>query len=171
MGLELTIQSLSRIGWPGSRGRDRADPESAGGRRRAFNPAAAGTPEEALTYIKQLYKAGRTGELAQLLREHQVFREAWQILQQVSAAGCETASALPATPGFMDRLPSPGRDPAAPGITATPRFSPEIHPVQNLHLPASGTAGLLAAALRVYETQSGYWGRERADSPRISLRV
>ena len=188
MGFKHTIQSLSPVAWPGTFGQDSGQPKSAGGRPRAFNPAGAETPEEALTYIRQLSKAGRTDELVGLLRRSPVFREAWQTLQQFSATGYDAAgppaSAIPAptpdrsglpapSPGAesQGRLPSPGPGLVAPQVPATPGFSGKIPAAQTFPVPSSRPTSPLDAALQVYETQARFFAQEKADSPRISLRV
>jgi hypothetical protein len=187
MGLVQIIQSLSQIGWLGTAGRDSANSKSGGGRPRAFNSAGAKTPEDALLYIKLLSKAGRTDELAELLRRSPVFREAWQTLQQFSSTGPEAAggfaspfstaapipdrSGLPAPPGAGSpgRLPSPG--PAALQGAAAPGFSGENRAAPAYPVLSSRPTGPLAAARQVYETQARYFAQEGANSPRISLRV
>jgi hypothetical protein len=187
MGFKHTVQSLSPVAWPGLFGQDSGQPKSAGGRARAFDPAGAQTPEEALTYIRQLSKAGRTDELVGLLRRSPVFREAWQTLQQFSstnsdAAGGPAAAAIP-TPdrsglpvpspgaGCQGRFPSPGPDPVAPQVSATPGFSGKIPASQTFPVQAPRPTRPLNAALQVYETQARYFAQEKANSPRISLRV
>ncbi|MBI4643182.1 MAG: hypothetical protein HY790_12395 [Deltaproteobacteria bacterium] len=190
MGLVQTIQSLSQIGWLGTPGQDSANSKSTGGRPRTSNPAGAQTPEEALAYIKLLYKAGRTGELVALLRRSPVFREAWQTLQQFSSTGSEEAgglgssipaaattqsqSGLPAPPsgaGPNGQLAGPGQAPTALQVAATPGFSGENPAAQAHPVLSSRPTRPLAAARQVYETQARYYAQERATSPRISLRV
>ena len=56
-------------------------------------------------------------------------------------------------------------------VTATPGFSPKIPAAQTYPVPVPQPISTLAAARRVYETQSRYYTRERADLPRLSLRV
>ncbi len=191
MGLELTIQGLSQAAWPGGTpSRDSSKQKSAEGRGRAFNYARAKTPEEALTYIEQLYQAGRTDELGGLLRRSPVFREAWQTLQQFSSTGSEAAggpaSSIPAAAPTTERswlpapLPnagpkgqfqSPGQDLPAAQVTATQRFSPEIPADRTYPVPARKPSCSLAAGRWVYETQARYYAGEKANVPGISLRV
>ncbi len=187
MGFELTIQSPSQVGWQGTPGRSRANPESGEGRRRAFNPAGAKTPKDALAHIELLYKTGRIDELASLLRQSQVFRMAWQTLQQSSSldsgAG-ELASLTPAGAAIpeLSGLPVPhpgygpdgqlqGQDSAVLPVTATPESSPEIYQVQNYPVPASKPTRSLTAGRRVYETLATFFARERAGFPWFNLRV
>ncbi|MFZ5453580.1 MAG: hypothetical protein ACOZF2_17105 [Thermodesulfobacteriota bacterium] len=183
MGLELTIQSLSRAAWLGTSGRDRTDPGLAQGRSRDYNPTGAKTPEEALAHIKLLSKAGRTEELATLLRSSQVFRQAWQNLQQSASTPSETVGgliSLLAAPDGAD-LPAP-----LPGAGSGGR---QLSPVQNLALQpldssqestsgaptypvlSSKPTNSLAAARRVYETQAHYYSQGAGDFSRINLRV
>lgn len=188
MGFKHTVQSLSPVAWPGPFGQDSGQPKSAGERPRAFNPAGAQTPEEALAYIRQLSKAGRTDELVGLLRRSPVFREAWQTLQQFSATNSDAigrpASAIPApTPdrsglpapspgaGSQGRFPSPGPGLVVPQVSSTPGFSGKIPAAQSFPVPAPRPTRPLDAALQVYETQARYFAQEKANSPRISLRV
>lgn len=187
MSLVQTIQSLSQIGWLGTPEQDSANSKSAGGRSRSFNPAGAQTPEEALAYIHLLSKAGRTDELVALLRRSPVFREAWQTLQQVSSpnseAGMEIASSLtaaapipyrsdlPAPPSVFTKSQLPSQDPAALQVGATPEVSGENPTTQAYPVLSSRPTRPLAAARQVYETQARYYTQERANSPRISLRV
>ena len=174
MGFEQTIQSLNQIAWPGTFGQESAGQKSAGGRPRAFNPGGAKTPEEALTWIERLYKAGRTDELVGLLRRSAVFREAWQTLQQSSSTGFETAG------GYVVSIPAAVPTPEQSGLpapipTAEPKGQlprPDQDPAgQTCPVPAPKPARTLAAARQVYETQARYFAQEGANSPRISLRV
>ncbi len=191
MGFEiLSIQGLSQAAWPRTPGPDSTKPKSAEGGLRSSDPAGAKTPEEALTYIEQLYQAGRTDELGGLLRRSPVFREAWQILQQFSSTGSEAAggpaSSIPAAAPTTERswlpapLPnagpkgqfqSPGQDLPASPVTATQRFSTEIPAARTYPVPARKPSCSLAAGRRVYETQARYYAREKANVPSISLRV
>lgn len=187
MGFELTIQSPSQVGWQGTPGRSRANPESGEGRRRAFDPPGVKTPKDALAHIELLYKTGRIDELAVLLRHSQVFRMAWQTLQQSSsrdAGAGELASLIPAGAAIPEQsgLPVPhpgsgpegrpqGQDQALLPVTAAAESSPEIPQVQNYPVPASRPAQSLAAGRRVYETQSLFFARERAGFPWFNLRV
>lgn len=146
MGFVQSIQGLSQTAWSGREsGKDNAASKSAAGRPRIFSPAGVETLEEALTYIEQLSKDGRTDELVGLLRGNPVFREAWQTLQQYSSnsskATAGLASSLPdATPpseqaglpvplpgsGSQGQLQSPGQYLTAAQVTPTQGFSPEI---------------------------------------------
>jgi hypothetical protein len=87
MGLGQTIQRSSQIGHPGTPGWESVNSRSAGNRAQDFNPSEAQTPEEALAYIRLFSEAGRTDELAALLRSNPVLREAWQTLQQCASSG------------------------------------------------------------------------------------
>ena len=190
MGFEQTIQRLSQAVWPGTLDPDSAKQKSAEGRARAFNPAGAKTPEEALTYIERLYKAGRTDELAELLRRSPVFRDAWQSLQQFSSTASEAGgglassipaaaptpdqSGLPASPagaGPSGQLQSPGQDLATPQVTATQEFSQKILADQTYPVLASRPTRFLGAVRQVYETQARYYAQEGTNFPRISIRV
>lgn len=185
MGLVQTILSLSQAGWSGTPGWNSADSKSAGRGFRAFNPTGAKTPEEALAHIKLLSQAGRTDELAALLRCSPVFREAWQTLQSSpsSEAGTEITSSLTATAPALYRpgLPAPpnacspsqlpGQGPAALQVAATPAVSGETPVTQTYPVLSSRPTRPLAAARQVYEIQARLFTQESANSPRISLRV
>ncbi|RJR40078.1 MAG: hypothetical protein C4567_11295 [Deltaproteobacteria bacterium] len=188
MGFELTIQGLSQVGRQGTPGRNRANPESGQGRRRAFNPEGAKTPKDALAHIELLYKTGRIGEVAALLRHSQAYRMAWQTLQLSSSpdsgAG-ELASLIRAGASIQAQsggLPVPhpgsgpdgqpqGQAPAVLPVTAAPESSPEIPQAQNYPVPASKPTQSLAAGRRAYETLTAFFARERAGFPWFNLRV
>jgi hypothetical protein len=94
MGVEETRRVQGPAPWAGEAGLNNARPRPEEQPPRPANPSKARTPQEALTYIEQLYKSGRMEDLAALLRRSSVFRVAWLILQQSSpaslkAAGCE----------------------------------------------------------------------------------
>jgi hypothetical protein len=187
MGLVETIQSLSQIGWLGTPGRDSANSKSTGGRSRTSNPAGAQTPEEALAYIQLLSKAGRTDELAALLRHHPVFREAWQTLQQFSSTGSEAGreitsslaaatpapdrSGLPSPPGACSPSQLPRQGPAALEVAVSTGVSGKNPGAQAYPVLSSRPTRPLAAARQIYETQARLFTQEGANSPQISLRV
>ena len=175
MGLVETIQNLSQIGWLGTPRQDSSHSKSAEGRGRAANPAEARTPEEALAYIRLLSQAGRTAELAELLRRSPVFREAWQTLQQFSAPGWneagEFASSLPSPPGAspQNRLPSQGR--ASLPVATASGASGKDQADEDFPVLSSRPTRPFAAACRIYQAQDSFFPPKGAGSPRISLRV
>lgn len=191
MGFVQSIQNLSQVAWPGGEtGQDRAASKTAAERPRAFTPAGVETPEEALAYIEKLYKDGRTDELVGLLRGSAVFRDAWQTLQQSSSSGSKAtaglASSLPdaASPleisglpaalagvGSKGQLQRQGQYPTAAQVTANLGFSPEVQATQSYLVPAPKPSRPLAAGRQVYETQARYFAQEKANFPRISIRV
>ncbi len=191
MGFVQSIQSLSQIAWPEVKsGKDRAASKSAAGRPRIFSPARVETLEEALTYIEQLSKDGRTNELVGLLRGNPVFREAWQTLQQYSSnsskATASLASSLPAaaSPPEQPGLPAPLPGSGSPGqlhssgqylttaqVKATQGLSPGTQAAQTYLVPAPKPSRPLAAGRQIYEKQARYFAQERANFPRISIRV
>jgi hypothetical protein len=184
MAVEI-IQGVSQVGSGGTPGHRGVKQKPAGGGPGTFGAAGNRTPEEALTYIKRLYKAGRTGELAELLRHSPVLREAWQTLQQVSTAESQVSlgsdfslpdsssgrSGLPALSSgkkAQTQLSSPGREPALPQVTTGQGAYSDSSPYP---VPFPKPSGLLAAARQVYEAQARYYSQERADFPRISIRI
>jgi hypothetical protein len=191
MGFVQPIQSLSQSVWPGvGSGQGRAASKAAAGRPRIFSPTGVDTLEEALTYVEQLSKDGRTNELVSLLRGNPVFREAWQTLQQYAAnasnAAAGLASSLPdaASPAAQSGLPVSLAGVASPGqlqvplhdlpvdqVAANLELSPEIQTVQANLVPAPKPSRTLAAGRQVYETQARYYNQEKANFPRISIRV
>jgi hypothetical protein len=186
MGFVHAIQSLSQIAWPGMFDWDSGKPKSGEGRSRAFNPAEAQTPEEALAYIRLLSKAGRTDELVGLLRRNPVFREAWQTLQQFSATGSEAgeppAAAIPAPdPSGLpvpasgtepaSRLPIPDPDAASAQVTAASGISPKTPAAETYPVPAPRAARPLSAGLQAYTSQQRYYVEALNPQTLISLRV
>ena len=191
MGLEIfSIQGLSQVAWPGTTGPDSAKQKSAAEGLRSSDPAGAKTPEEALTYIEQLYKTGRTDELVGLLRQSPVFREAWQNLQQFSSTGSEaggqSASTVPTAvrtpdqsslPALIPNAASKGQfldqdqDSAVPQVTGSRGFSPVTLAAQNYPVPAPKPSYTQGVALQAYETQARNYSQAGANSPRISVRV
>jgi hypothetical protein len=144
------------------------------------------TPEEALTYIQQLYQNGRTAELVSLLRGNPVFREAWQTLQQSSSSYSEAtgarASSLPdpapeplpipvLAPGqtAADQLPITRQARGGSPVKATQGSSPEIQRAQTNLVPSPRPSRTLAAGRQVYENQAFYYAQEKANFPRISI--
>jgi hypothetical protein len=139
-----------------------------------------------LAHIELLYKTGRIDEVAALLRHSQVFRMAWQTLQQSSsrdAGAGELTSSLPAgvVPPELSGLPAPrpGSGPDGRHLgqdlisqqTAPPESSREISQAPNYPVPASRPTLSMAAGRRVYETQLDFFARERAGFPRFNLMV
>ena len=191
MGFVQPVQDLSQIVWPEvNSGQDRAASKSAAGRPRIFSPAGVETLEEALNYIEQLYKDGRTDELVGLLRGNPVFREAWQTLQQYSSTNSKAtaglASSLPdATPppeqaglpvplpgsASQGQLQSPVQDLTASQVPATQVISPEVQAAQTYLVPSPRPSRPLAAGRQVYENQARYFAQEKANFHRISIRV
>jgi hypothetical protein len=184
MGLGQTIQRSSQIGHLGMPGWETVNPRSAQDRAQDFNPAGAGTPEEALAYIRLFSEAGRTAELAALLRSSPVFREAWQTLQRFSSVGPEAGlDKSPALPNGPDtRQPSPLPSPADAGsqsqgptalqVAAASGGSGENPATQAYLVISSRPSRSLAAARQAYETTDRLLPREGGASPRhISVRV
>ncbi|MHB8068164.1 MAG: hypothetical protein ACYDIC_09715 [Desulfobaccales bacterium] len=189
MGLVASIQSLNQSAWPEKElGQGRAASKSAAGRPRLGNPAGIETPEEALTYINQLYQDGRTGELVGLLRGNAVFREAWQTLQQSASNGSDPTGGLAATPAAaastpeQSTLPVPfpaqgpagqrtNPDPGAGQVTATQVFSPALETTPNYPVPTPKPSYALTAGRQVYESQARYFSQESGDSRTVSIRV
>jgi hypothetical protein len=147
---------------------------------RLHNPAGAETAAEALAYIRACSRAGRTHELAALLRRSPVFREAWQTLQQSSYTASEPAGgraalasaperpapAAAASPGWL-----PNRDPAALPLGPAPEFF-STQPAAPAHLqPAPNFTPALAAVCQVYGSQESLFTRKAADRSRITVRV
>lgn len=169
--------------WTAASGRDYARPGTRQRQPAPPHPAEARTPREALSYIEVLYKSGRMEELATLLRSRAVFREAWLMLQQSSRADFPEAAggggpAGPRDPESPADLPvpliSPSRfspSPESSGAGVAPEL-PARAPNPAPGLPSAGLAGyLLRKALGAYQSQDGYFTREPAGSPRLSLRV
>ncbi len=183
MGLVAAIQGLNQSAWPrGELGQSSAASKSATGRARVLNPGAIETPEEALTYIQQLYQDGRTDELVGLLRSNPVFREAWQTLQQSSSNGSDAAANLAATPAAAaapaeSTLPVPApsqltsQDPNTALIIAAPAFSPAIQTTPNYPVPTPKPTFAQAAGRRAYESQARYFAKDGGNSSQISIRV
>lgn len=189
MGLVASIQSLNQSAWSGEElGQGRAASKSAAVRPRVNNPGGIETPEEALTYINQLYQDGRTDELVGLLRGNPVFREAWQTLQQSAskdeaatggpAATPAAASATPEQPSLP--VPSPSQataeqlttqEPGATQVPATQAFSPAIETIPNYPVPTPKPSFALTAGRQIYESQARSFSQESGNSPLISIRV
>ena len=189
MGLVASIQSLNQSAWPVEElGQGRAASKSAAVRPRVNNPGGIETPEEALTYINQLYQDGRTDELVGLLRGNRVFREAWQTLQQ-SASKDEAASGGPAaTPAAASATPEQStfpvpssslatgdqltsQEPGAAQVTATQAFSPAIETIPNYPVPTPRPSFALTAGRQIYESQARSFSQESGSPPLISIRV
>jgi len=195
MGFEETIRGLGQVAWSGEPGPQSAKPGSARGLARGLNPTGAQTPKEALTYIELLYKAGRMEDLAGLLRQSSVFREAWLALQSSpggfgAAGGSKPSAILPGeTPGPAG-LTALSPDAGSPGLKPNPDQSlaepkgaalgelyreiaaPSTAPeVQNYPVPAPQPSRPLATGRRVYENQQRYYSREQELRPRINVRV
>ncbi|GEM_PF-4654443 len=190
MGFVQPIQNLGQIPWPDQRaGQHSALIKPAPWRLQALlSPPGVETPEEALAYIQQLQQNGRTQELATLLRGNPVFREAWQTQQQSAASLSEAAWSLagpqpdlapePASlpvlaPGQRapDQLPTPSQDQAAAQVAATLGFSPEIQKAPSNLVPVPKPLRTLAAGRQVYENQALYYAQEKANLPRINIRI
>lgn len=189
MGLVASIQGLNQSAWSGKElGQDRAASKSAAGRPQVMNPGRIETPEEALTYINQLYQDGRTDELVGLLRSNPVFKEAWQTLQQsaskdADATGSQDAT-LRAAASTREQstlpVPAPGpapadlaasQDPSAAPITATPVFSPAIATTPNYPVPTPKPSFPLTAGRQAYESQARYFAQESGNSRIVNIRV
>ncbi|MEW6660601.1 MAG: hypothetical protein AB1424_18320 [Thermodesulfobacteriota bacterium] len=185
-----SVQSLNQIAWPEENiGQRRTPFKSAAWRPHpVISPAGVETLEEALGYIHQLYQNGRTDELVSLLRGNPVFREAWQILQQYSSRGSEASGGLvpplpdqAAEPSALavlspgrptpDQLPITSPDRAALQVTATQGSSPEIQSAQTNLVPVPKSSRTLAAGRQIYENQALYYAQEKANFPRISIRI
>jgi hypothetical protein len=182
MGLGQTIQRSGQVGHLERPGWDAVNSRSAQERAQDFNPTGAKTPEEALACIRLFSEAGRTAELAALLRSSPVFREAWQTLQRFSSAGLEAGQekspALPMGPRRPSALPSPGdagsqsQGHTALQVAAASGGSGENPATQAYLVTSARPTRSLAAARQAYETTDRLLPREGAASPRrISLRV
>jgi len=87
MAFGNNIQGQYPWGWRELSGLKPAKPGLGERQLRPGGALEAQTPQEALTHIDLLYKSGRMGDLAGLLRRSEVFREAWRLVQQSSLAG------------------------------------------------------------------------------------
>jgi hypothetical protein len=123
------------------------------------SPSAAQTPNEALSYIDQLYKTGRMEDLAAILRRSEVFREAWLILQR----SFTTPSAPSGERGLADlgEASEPMRFSAA---APPPAFVDIPNPARRLPYP-------FAKALEIYQSQLDYYDQEGNSRFRLSIRV
>lgn len=142
-----------------------------GGAPARLAPENIRTPQEALAYIKHLYRLGRMADLAGLLRRRPVFREVWLAIQcfpQLLGEAGQSQSApdpTPVTPTrdktgppFPSHRPSSGPFPEAPRISHGKPFSP----------PRPGGA---FQALSAYGRLEHYFSKERNRHPLIDLRV
>jgi hypothetical protein len=191
MGLE-EIRRVEGSPWAREPALKNARPGSGQGQPRSYNPDEARTPKEALAYINRLYKAGRMEDLPALLRRSQVFREAWLMLQQSSPGGVETGDQVALSSCRRDNqvaAPPPVPYPGPPNRGLNPEAGPEtvqgagrgISPkkptpageaeVAPGPLPAGTALHLLAAALRIYQSQDGRSAQEKESAPRLSLWV
>lgn len=193
MGIVQAIRGLGPVAGPGEPGLNNAKPKSDEPTFRPANTTGAQTPEEALAFIKLLYKSGRMEDMAGLLRQHKVFREAWLILQQSFPAGGEASGGINAsigrrgTPGY-DNFPVPypmivwnGPElktekgsakqlevASEPGLS----FTSELRPlVDNRPPPSCQPTYLLTRALQVYVSQLQYFAQEKAPALRINITV
>lgn len=183
MGLGQTIQNWSQIGRPRAPGWEAITSRVAGDRSQGSEPSGVRTPEEALACIRLFSEAGRTAELAALLRSSPVLREAWQTLQQFSSGGSGTglgeSAAEPTAPQARRHAapPSPAdagsqsQGPPALLVAAASGGSRENPLTQAYPVLSSRPTRPLAAARQAYETTDRLLTREGAASPRISLRV
>jgi hypothetical protein len=142
-----TVPGLSPIAGVEGSGLNNARAGSQEPQPRPAGPSAAQTPEEALTYIELLYKAGRTAELAAILRQNQVFREAWLMLQRSFPAPVEASE-----PEFN------------PGAAVSPEGLICLNPACKLTPTPT-------KVLRAYQSLQSYYEQERNSKLRISLRV
>ena len=192
MGVEGTRRVQGPAPWAGEAGLNNAKPRPEEQPPRPANPSKARTPQEALTYIEQLYKSGRMEDLAALLRRSSVFRVAGLILQQSSPASLK-ATAVNDDSGNRGDTRGPVNLPvpysSSLGWTVTSEsgpagfevvkagFAPEMSapalaPRGDLGLlPVGKPNRLLIAALQAYQGQDRTYARQKETAPRLSLRV
>ena len=183
MGMVAAIGSLNQSTWPEKEfGQGSVASKSAGGRPGGLNPGSIESPEEALTYIRQLYQDGRTEELVGLLRGNQVFREAWQTLQQSAAAGFDAGEQAPPRPTAPlppepSALPVPSLSQVASQnlntalVAAVQALSQSTASTPNYPVPTPRPSFALTAGRRAYESQSRNFSERGGNTSRISIRV
>ena len=165
MGFEDTIRVRGAAYWPREPGFSNARPGSEERQPRPDDPSGTRTPKEALTYIEGLYRSGRMEELATLLRQREVFREAWLMLQRSSPAGLQGRVAVQDAPS-----PEISRDPANLPV-------PQPRPSGRLTVPKAepgsprARAGEFLTGLAAYLSQDRHFAQDKEPRPRLSLRV
>jgi hypothetical protein len=180
------VRSLSPVTGPGERSLNYAKPGSDEGPPRSSCTGEVQTLKEALTYIHRLHKSGRMEDLAALLRQKQVFREAWLILQQSSITGSATSKRVKVSscriktagsgnfPSPPNQELNPEPEPAKSGEAVEPEFTSAtaIQAAANTCLnSASRPRYTLAAALQVYKIHLSYYAQEKDPPLRVSIRV
>lgn len=157
--LEGTGKGLSPIAGAEKSGLDNARSRSNQPEPQPYGPTYAQTPEEALTYIDLLHKAGRMEDLAAILRQSKVFREAWLILQRSFMAPSKISE---------DKGPANLEGASEPEHNSTSETLPKS--VNSLN-PAGRLIYPQIKAFQVYQSQQGCYEQERNSRSRLSLRV
>jgi hypothetical protein len=192
MEVEGTVRAEGFAPWAGDPGLNIGKPGAVPGQSRPGHPSGAQTPREALSFIEVLYKAGRMEDLAGLLRQSKVFREAWLMIQRSSPAGWRPGGEVNGSSNrgaTLDAAPGPVVSPGTPGQTmeappaslvlqaAAPGFglnsaAANLNSKTAATLLADGRSRRLhAMALQAYQSQEGQYTQDRAFGPRLSLRV
>ena len=193
MGFVDTLRRLGSVTGPEEPGQKNAKPGSGGRKPESFSNPEAQTPEEALSFINLLYKSGRMRELAMLLRQSKVFREAWLMLQQASPTGSETSKvgilssrqtspdAFGSFPILSPKLGGPGEETTmakGPAKQQETAIKPEICAVLVNHPEADGCLNpsfeptySRTSAIGIYQSQLSYSAQEKDPKLRIDLRV
>ncbi len=186
MAFGNTIQGQYPWGWPELSGRKPAQPGLGEGQLRPGEVLEAKTPQEALTHIDVLYKSGRMGDLAGLLRRSEVFREAWRLMQQSSLsdlgparsgkgsgyAGEPQDSGDFPVPQARSPAPAPQPPPAPAGgeISALVASAPDSGAARRAR-PAAAPGSWPAAALEAYHRQARAGAQPQEGVQRLSIRV
>jgi hypothetical protein len=173
----------SRPGFPDSQN---AKPGLGERQLRSGEAPQAQTPQEALSHIDFLYKSGRMGDLAGLLRRSEVFREAWRLVQQSSLSGVGLAKSgkeggYAGEPQGSGDFPVPqARSPSPP---LRPQPTPEGRGVPAMAVSALGSgaakharpsenpSSFPEAALEAYRRQARAGVQTHKGTPRLSIRV
>jgi hypothetical protein len=184
MAVENSIQGPNPVIWPGTPDLRTATPGLGEGQPRSGGRRMPQTSQEALTHIEVLYKSGRMGELASLLRQHQVFRDAWLLMQQSSLTGNGPGSRkepvqsgkTQESSGFpvpQAERPPPNRLAKSGGEAHSPLASEvsDVGPGAARRSRAFGhTSYIHHAALEAYRKQAVY-GDQQQDGRRLNIKV
>ncbi|MFZ2088288.1 MAG: hypothetical protein WAU47_06910 [Desulfobaccales bacterium] len=185
MAVGNSIQGPNPVIWPGTPDLRTATPGLGEGQPRSGGRRMPQTSQEALTHIEVLYKSGRMGELASLLRQHQVFRDAWLMMQQSSLAGNGPAGNRkePVQSGKTQEssgfpVPQAERPPPNPlAKSVGEAYSPLTSGASGLgpraarRSPAfANTSYIYHAALEAYRKQAVY-GDQQQDGRRLNIKV
>lgn len=188
MDVEGTVGTPGSCSWAGDQSLNIGKPGEVKGQTRPCHPDSVQTPRDALSYIELLYKSGRMEDLAGLLRQNQVFREAWLMIQRSSPSGWRPGGEVA---GSSNRGPTqgaaqvPAPSSGVPGWkVGTPTASQGLQttaPSSSTAEPNSGTGATsfaagrsrrsLAMGLKAYQSQENRYTREKTPGPQLSLRV